>query len=693
MRAGGGRMYHTSDDLWKDSNKPTKPENDTVTYLRQIEGLLDEFVRVEIEGKNTGTKITVTDGEEGQNTGEEKTILINNVFEEITKQEAALSTDKMSSGIIEKVLFHASDEQLVTFAAGLQGYFLFLASNRYSSHVLQTFLSLAGGVIDRNGLEVQPASTDETVTQNMAAVICSFCNEIDSHGDGKWVSLSRDICGTHVLRALLLVLGGKPVVKNSGGYNKKKKKGQKKGRDHFGTFNPILNVTDKNDQTSYNTPKAFSDMFELAMISIRSLPQANVYDLCFDSNSSSVMQLLLIMSPKMESRDDLAKFILDWDAFKRLDGSTSIEDMETRKSWLDEIVKAQSGSHALEAILRGVSASFFQQLFESCFLGRLSRYAQLPSANFVVQQLLACLRSKDQVRLAAKELIPVVNDILTNRTCLGVIWRLLEACLAHETKGKDVCRALIVAASQSRRDIVEALLAFSVDTISPREPHPHSIDSKSAPKHADGSYSKRKCIKIDIAGARVVQNLLNLHFSICRPILESIVALPSRSLSALAKDPVGSRSVVEPILDGPDEFNIFKQKLVDRLAGTFVGLACDRFGTYTTQKCFAVGTAKRKENIATELCAAIHVLEGSSFGRHVLQTCNLHLFENQRHKWLEQMKGSQNKKRVYEEVFGKMQKTHADQTGDNHDELSAAGTKKKRKRKKKKKKDGDVDGV
>ena len=47
VRAGGRRMYHTSDDLWKDTNKPTKPENDTVTYLRQIEGLLDEFVRIE----------------------------------------------------------------------------------------------------------------------------------------------------------------------------------------------------------------------------------------------------------------------------------------------------------------------------------------------------------------------------------------------------------------------------------------------------------------------------------------------------------------------------------------------------------------------------------------------------------------------------------------------------------------------
>ena len=47
FRGGGRRMYQTSDDLWKDTNKPAKPETDTVTYLRQIEGLLDDFIRKE----------------------------------------------------------------------------------------------------------------------------------------------------------------------------------------------------------------------------------------------------------------------------------------------------------------------------------------------------------------------------------------------------------------------------------------------------------------------------------------------------------------------------------------------------------------------------------------------------------------------------------------------------------------------
>ena len=65
-------------------------------------------------------------------------------FEEIKNQEAALSTDKYSSNIIEKVLKRATEEQLIHFGLGIQEYFLFLSSNRYSSHVLQTYLQLVG---------------------------------------------------------------------------------------------------------------------------------------------------------------------------------------------------------------------------------------------------------------------------------------------------------------------------------------------------------------------------------------------------------------------------------------------------------------------------------------------------------------------------------------------------------------------
>ena len=139
-------MYHISEDLWKDSKKPQKAEQDTVTYLRQIEGLLDDFSRNEFNNgkKKEEDAKSMEQDEDEEDASEEKNILIKNVFEEIKNQEAALSTDKYSSNIIEKVLKHATEEQLIHFGLGIQEYFLFLSSNRYSSHVLQTYLQLVG---------------------------------------------------------------------------------------------------------------------------------------------------------------------------------------------------------------------------------------------------------------------------------------------------------------------------------------------------------------------------------------------------------------------------------------------------------------------------------------------------------------------------------------------------------------------
>ena len=58
------------------------------------------------------------DGDDDDNDMEEKSILVSNVFEEIRNQEAALSTDKYSSAIIEKVLKHATEKQLIQFGCG-----------------------------------------------------------------------------------------------------------------------------------------------------------------------------------------------------------------------------------------------------------------------------------------------------------------------------------------------------------------------------------------------------------------------------------------------------------------------------------------------------------------------------------------------------------------------------------------------
>ena len=344
---------------------------------------------------------------------------------------------------------------------------------------------------------------------------------------------------------------GRPVPKYSSGgtpAKKKKKKGQKKGRSSYSRSGSLATLNDPSrkdeDNKKHPVPQSFTTAFDAAMSTIQSLPQAAAYDLCFDSNASPVMQILLLYSEDKNAVDSLAKHLLDWKEFEALNtklatlGESDDEKMSslsgTIHKWLDEMIQGRSSSHVIEAMLLRLEG-VFRYAFSKCFIGRLSKYSQLPSANFVVQQLLACLRVKSQVAICVKELVIVIPEILGSRTCLGVVWRLLECCIAHGTKGKDVCRALIQAASSSNRDVVESLLGLTLGTTNvkstgeDKESHPHASSS------GDSSAKTKRALYVDIAGARVIQQLLRLHFAICRPILQSIVDLPSRTLQLWQK--------------------------------------------------------------------------------------------------------------------------------------------------------------
>lgn len=64
-------------------------------------------------------------------------ILVNNVLSEIKNRCGSLASDRKTSLIIEKLVLLSDIPQIIEFCRKLSPYSLFLAKNRYSSHVLQ----------------------------------------------------------------------------------------------------------------------------------------------------------------------------------------------------------------------------------------------------------------------------------------------------------------------------------------------------------------------------------------------------------------------------------------------------------------------------------------------------------------------------------------------------------------------------
>ena len=95
-------------------DKPRRLEEDTASYLADIE--LQFSDELEAEDKDT---------------------LIENVLAEIKQRTASAASDRRTNFLIEKMCMAANAKNLLDVAVRLSPYSVFLARNRFSSHILQ----------------------------------------------------------------------------------------------------------------------------------------------------------------------------------------------------------------------------------------------------------------------------------------------------------------------------------------------------------------------------------------------------------------------------------------------------------------------------------------------------------------------------------------------------------------------------
>ena len=141
---------------------------------------------------------------------------------------ASTATDETGSTLLERVISLAcsvsspsSDEDksdcldsLKVAFDGLADYSLFLAINRYSSHVLQAALAAAGPLLEYEQQSSSSSSSDDT----LASKVLQLHGTLSEH----MYELSSHVSASHVLRSLLTCLAGlKPESRSS----KSEKKG------------------------------------------------------------------------------------------------------------------------------------------------------------------------------------------------------------------------------------------------------------------------------------------------------------------------------------------------------------------------------------------------------------------------------------------------------------------------------------
>lgn len=254
---------------------------------------------------------------------------------------------------------------------------------------------------------------------------------------------------------------------------------------------------------------------------------------------------------------------------------------------------------------------------------RLLEFCEHGVSNFLIQAALQRADDKALAETMVAALGQNASDLLKSRRA-GVLWRAAQACvrlsLSAKTQTKlleDIARAVqaghtgapppppstgddnavmadakggdggvtspSVDAFRAAREWVPALL-------SPRLPGEGGLDR----------------LFLNVPGARIVQNALLFEPPVAAPVLKAVAALPEAVLAAVARDNMGSRCLLDPILEAaaagkggggrgknrPAEDA--RRSILRAFRGHLVAMACDRVAWHILLKCFRGVDMKEK---------------------------------------------------------------------------------------------------
>lgn len=528
-------------------------------------------------------------------TDEDVQLLLWNVLEELAPRAATASSDRHAGELVEAFLPKMSDAQVRYLLSKMLGYMSHLWTNRYSSHVLQNMLSRCSVIVER---ELQQDDTDVKEeederlqdTPSLSDVIVTMVKEVEA----EWLTLMNDISASHVLRSVLALLAGKPLVPEKRG---------KKGKHRVVTFAEAR----EGSVVTYAVPPKFTELFNEILTEFQSCHVDQMLNLMYDPNSGPLISAALKLAPS-KAKKSLAKHILQWDQ----------EDEVAERSFHEFACDAVT-SHFLETLFTTMDDKFFDKLYLRFLQGCLIEMAQHGIANYVVQNAVQRVATKDLALQVLQELEQALWTLLSMGRA-GVVWRLVEMCVRFSLHQRLVLEQLIEAVKKQeskkpeavRKDFVSALLNVQLST--------------------SGASNK---VQLNVMGARIIEQLMKFEYGDwLAPVYQGVLALNTVQLLALARDSTGSRCVIEPIWESTDEQTAWvRQQLFERFVGNFGSLALDRLGAFSVMKCYEPLPLAQKVVVAEELMQVESQLSGSHFAQLVMNTCHLSEFKNNREKW------------------------------------------------------------
>lgn len=664
-------------DSGTDYNRPRRPNPETLSYLRSLP--FDEknshneiyaYVKYQhqLTAKNQQDDEVMSEVEYPQ-------ILTASLaaLDEIQHEIASLAGDEYGSQCIETIARISAPYSKIAarkLLLGVSGYMIHLSTHRYGSHVLQTIfqtiLEPAHFDLDVDLSKVLELDDNESEISNLPSLkdlILAISEEL--HHVSK--DLAVHICGSHVLRSLICILGGviesvpshlssKTGTLDMGGARRGKAKGKKKKKKNV--TDELASITNNASHVQYkkitdgridasdsdianslnlfirdltgmdlvgtdNIPKQPGELQQLAcnpsacpllivLMRILILKDSKESEILMNSSEEKIQSdfRLGIHAEENKFRNDssaerLAKFILCWDD----------ENYEQAGDIIYGLSGEPRGSHLLELLLRVSNDDFYDNLCRAAKFfdpNTFIEYASHDVSNFVIQTLINTARTRTQVETLIKCVEPAISngyvlDIANKRR--GILWRTVEMSSKFKIGQETILKSLRKGFSTIHKETDISMEDCIVKLLEIK-----------MPQEEEGK------LIIDAIGARTVYHLLRFVPRLCTEILDGILSnYGSFALEAMCNDGLASRCVIDGILDGPTKQKPFTQgvkRLLEKLSGRWVDLSLERVGHHAVKKIFTkLKSMDDKLLLAKELASKINRLNGNAMGRSVLVDC------------------------------------------------------------------------
>lgn len=387
---------------------PRRAAKEVISYLSQVETVIDQYAEDDHSYETGG------DDEDADEVGREQ--MMDNILEELKHQTASIMEDRQGSVVAEKMARRLTPLQLRIMLGRCRGYMLSLANNRYSSHVLQTLLSVAGQVaeaeLSEDSIDDEEGGASEAAAaaatsdgskkvDKMQDVVLSLVSELS----GAWAELLADISGSHVGRAFLQVLGGLPILSEKRGKQSRHAHSihtavgpsRMRGHNNGGSSVPLSGGGKSKASTTpavdpeamekwstpykHRVPRSFVAALEGVTAELAALPASELQTLACGTFGGPLLVMLLRVHANLTETaphdDDQGSSGAGAMVLPCLEQeSTAMRIVMKVLEWSDEersaqVVYAISGehtaSHFLEAVLWLSPRGFFEELYHRCF--------------------------------------------------------------------------------------------------------------------------------------------------------------------------------------------------------------------------------------------------------------------------------------------------------------------------------------